>query len=467
VNERRAVIIGVMVAALLVAGVVDRVTRPDASGAVVVATSPAARPVSAGASTWYCPIGAAGGGTEGSIVIQNIRSEPVEGVLTLYPQSGPPVAVGLSIPARDRRIARESEFIRSPMVGAVVELERGGMAVEQTVTSGAGESTTPCASATADHWYVADGSTALNNAMILNLFNPFPDDAIVDMDFATDQGRTAPGAFQGVVVPARSVLGVNVGEHVRRREHVATTITARRGRIVAGRLQLRTSPRNGFLVALAASAPSSFWDFPSGVVSESIGERFHLYNPGRKDAAVQIGLTLDQGAAEPLDVKVPAGERVTVDPGTEPRVPKGVAHAVTVRSDVPLVAERSLDYAPASGRSGLAGALGATSSARVWLLPQGAVTDAVEEAVAVHNVGRRAARVSIVVVAGGRRQALEGLSDVRVGPGERRAFALREVITGPDLPIVVDATEPVVVERFFGRVGRGGVTFSTGIPVGG
>jgi hypothetical protein len=286
------------------------------------------------------------------------------------------------------------------------------------------------------------------------------------MDFATDQGRTAPGAFQGVVVPARSVVSVNVGDHVRRRDHVAAKITARRGRIVVGRVQTRTSPRNGLLAALAASATSRFWDFPDGVVSDSIGERFHFYNPTSKDASVQLALTLDEGAAEPIELKVPAGERLTFDPASEPRVPKGVAHAVTVRSNEPLVAERSLDYAPASGRSGLGGALGATTPARQWLLPQGATGDTLDEWVTVHNLGRASARVTIAVTAGGQRRALDGMTGVTVRAGERHAFALRDALRSADLAVVVDATAPVVVERFLSRIGRSGLAWSVGIPVG-
>jgi hypothetical protein len=49
------------------------------------------------------------------------------------------------------------------------------------------------------------------------LFNPFPGDAIVDLSFATDQGPSTPPDFQGVVVPARGVKALDVGEHVRRR----------------------------------------------------------------------------------------------------------------------------------------------------------------------------------------------------------------------------------------------------------
>jgi hypothetical protein len=338
--------------------------------------------------------------------------------------------------------------------------------VEQSVAGSLGVSTSPCATGAGSSWYVAEGSTALNNSMYLGLFNPFPDDAIVDFDFATEQGRTAPGAFQGVVVPARSVLSVNVGEHVRRREHVAATAHARRGRIVVGRLQLRTLPRSGLSMSLAAPAPQTSWDFPDGIVGDTVGERFHLYNPSKKEATVELALTLDQGAAEPFELKVPAGDRLTLDTSTESRVPKGVGQAAIVRSDVPIVAERTLDYVPPSPRLGLSIMLGAAGAARHWLLPDGGATDAIEEWIVLHNPGRSTARVSIVAITGAHRVALEGLDSVELPAGQRRALRLLDYVAPrPDLPLAVDASRPIVVERVISRVGRTGVSQSIAIRV--
>ena len=464
-NERRGFIIGVLIAVLIVAGVADRRGRPKHVAAASAVSGPQARPAGSGASTWYCPVGVANPETDraASIAIQNATGNPIDATVTMMTDHGDATVSSVKVPAASSASVRETGSANA--MGAVVEVAHGGVGVDETITSSIGESTTACASSTSDHWYVADGSTALGNTMMLHLFNPFPDDAIVDMDFATEQGRTAPGDFQGVVVPARSVVAVNVGDHVRRRDHVAATIKARRGRIVVGREQLRTSPLNGLLVALAASQPGTTWDFPAGVVSDKVGERLNFYNPSGRDATVEVTLTLDQGAAEPLEVKVPTGDRITLDLGGESRVPKGVGHALTVRSTVPIVAERTLDFSLGSGRTGLGGALGATMTARRWLLPQGAVTDTRDDYVTVHNTGRTAVRVSLTVTAAGVPTPPDGLTGVRLAAGERRAFNLRDVVHGTDVAVVVDASAPVVVERDLSRVGRGGVNVSIAIPV--
>lgn len=466
-RERRVLVVGLVVSLLVGAAVVDRLSRDDDEVVTTVTAEPIARAVGDGASTWFCPIANAqeGMGADGSIIIHNTQRVAVRGLLTLYPVTGAPVTVAIRVPARSRLVAHEVQFIKSAVVGAVVELDRGGVAVEQDITGPLGESSFPCATAATDTWHIAEGSTALNNNMFVGLFNPFPDDAIVDVEFATEQGAAAPGAFQGIVVAARSVVSLNIGDHVRRRDHVALTAHARRGRIVVGRIQTRTAPRSGLTAGLAAPAPSGLWDFPDGIVSDVIAERFHLYNPSNKEANVQLALTLDQGAAEPFDIKVPARGRVTFDPGAESRVPKGVGHSATVRSDVPVVAERTVDYSPPAPRIGISTTLGATRTARQWLLPQGGATDALEEWVVVHNIGRRATTFTVAVTTSGRQFAIAALQDVDLPAGQRVSIRLLDFVTRPDLPIVVDADQPVVVERVLARVGRSGVSHAIGVPV--
>ena len=54
-----------------------------------------------------------------------------------------------------------------------------------------------------------------------------------------------PADFQGIVVPARGLVGVDVGTHLRRRARVATTVSARAGRIVAWKTQVVTAAAVG------------------------------------------------------------------------------------------------------------------------------------------------------------------------------------------------------------------------------
>src|SRR5205085_5686355 len=115
-----------------------------------------------------------------------------------------------------------------------------------------GETVAPCASAAAAVWYFADGVTTKDAVETLSLFNPFPDEASVDLSFVTEEGPSVPRALSGLAVPAQGMTVVNVGDFVHRRAQATATVTARRGRIVAARLQSfdGTAGRKGVTLAL-------------------------------------------------------------------------------------------------------------------------------------------------------------------------------------------------------------------------
>src|SRR5436305_1401772 len=124
-------------------------------------------------------------------------------------------------------------------------------------------------------------STERDDALHIELFNPFPGDAIVDLSFTTDEGATVPHDFQGLVVPARGMIVVDVGSHVRRRADIATTVVARTGRVVAGRLQIQSAPPAVNSVLGAPATPTT-WPFPDGFASDGVNERYRVYNPGTR-----------------------------------------------------------------------------------------------------------------------------------------------------------------------------------------
>jgi plastocyanin len=337
--------------------------------------------------------------------------------------------------------------------------------VEQSVSGPYGDAVGPCASAASPVWHFANGTTAREDAMYLALFNPFPDDAIVDLSFSTDQGRAVPSAFTGVVVRGGGLTVLDVAQHVRRRDAVAATVRARRGRVVAGRTLLRgAAARRGVSLALGAPSPAETWWFPDGVAGDGAVERLHVYNPGGREAQVDLELTLEEGAVEPVELSVAPGDRVTYVANDDTRVPKGVAHAVVVRSvnGVPVVAERTTEAGPPTARAGVADTLGARRPARRWAFAAGASNEGVDEWLVVHNAGDRDVRVSVAALASGRLLEVEGLQDVLVARGRRRALRLGDHVRRDDLALVVEATGPVVVERSLYRVGARGMSATLG-----
>lgn len=433
------------------------------------AAMPVAAPATSLSSTWFCAGATAseGGSADGTLVVANAGDRELTGTVTVVPSEGEARTVPLTVGPNERAVVVQREIVAAPYAAALVEFDGGDIVVEHQVRGPLGLSTAPCASAASDRWYLADGSTSRDDTLLLAVYNPFPEDAIVDLSFSTDQGRAVPSAYTGLVVKGGRLLVVNVGEHVRRRTNVSTTAIARTGRIVIDRVQLRGGAPKGLSLALASPSPGPLWYFPEGLVADGVVERFHVYNPTNREAEVSIELTLDEGSAEPFDLTIPPRARLTLVANDEERVPKGVGHAATVRSlnGVAVVAERSVTAVSPAARSGAVDSLGIRGAASRWVLASGEASDAVDEWVVVLNPGPREARVSLSALAAGRLLAMEGVQDLVIAPGTRRAVRLTDHIKRDDLPVLVEATAPVVVERGLYLVGQPGLALSAGIPL--
>src|SRR5581483_9352589 len=108
----------------------------------------------------------------------------------------------------------------------VVDVVGGGVAVEHVVVGPRGRAVAPCASQASTTWYVANGSTDRDAVEVLALFNPFPDDAVADVTFQTNDGIRQPPDVQGLPVPAGRTVYVNVGESASRHALVSSVVVA-------------------------------------------------------------------------------------------------------------------------------------------------------------------------------------------------------------------------------------------------
>lgn len=469
VAPRRGLVVVVLALVLIAAGLADRSDRSSSVAAgppVDMPTAPAPGSVS---STWYCAGGTAesGGAADTTIIVANPGSREIKVVVTVIPSEGQRATRRLTVRANATQALRLQDVAKASYAAALVDLDGGQGVVEQTVTGSLGSSASPCASAASDRWYFADGSTRREATMVLALFNPFPDNAIADMSFTTDQGRSVPRALQGLVVPARSLVVRNIGDFVRRRETLATSISVRSGRLVVSKLQLHDGGgRKGMALVLGAPSVGSVWRFPEGYVRDGISENIAIYNPSEQEATVDVELALERGAAEPFELTVPARERITLAANKESRIPKDDSHAISVfrRSGPGVVVERTIDAVAPAPRTGFADTMGARRLSTRWFLVAGSATEKEDEWVVVHNPGRAPATVSFTVLAGGQRLAVEGLQSVRVAAGRRQAFRLGDHLQRPDTPLVVESSVPVVVERTLYRTDGIGFSFTLGIP---
>src|SRR5206468_9203558 len=129
----------------------------------------------------------------------------LHGTVTLVPSQGDRREVDLEVPASSRVAVRPQDVLSSPFVSAIVELD-GGQAVAETLMTGPqGPTAAPCASSAARRWYFADGVTTRDATEVITVLNPFPEDAIIDMSFDTDDGRVAPEPLTSMLVKGQGM----------------------------------------------------------------------------------------------------------------------------------------------------------------------------------------------------------------------------------------------------------------------
>ena len=356
-------------------------------------------PTTALSGSWFCAGGTAAPDSvaSGELVFANAGSTTVQGTVRLVSPIGYFRKMSVTVPPGATSTVVE-QFVGlprrapRPWVGALVTLYGGMASVSQVISTPEGSASQPCASAASTHWYFVDGATLRNASDHISLLNPYPVDAIADLSFTTDQGQEDPAAFEGVLVPADGVTVVNLGSHLRIREHIAVTVTARTGQVVAFETELVTrppsganfegphqglnpaAPVDGVTLALGATQPSTSWWWPAGSDGNGLSESYIAYNPGPTAARLSLVL-LSQGA----DSGVGSSSELTVAPyGTasvrtngQPWALPGIMYAVHLVSTngVPVVAERSVSATRPSSISGLGSLVGQSEPADNWLLP--------------------------------------------------------------------------------------------------
>lgn len=466
-------VVAIAVAALVAAGLVaDRSDpAPSTSGIAAAFAGPEAAPATALSSTWFCAAGRLEpyGAATGAVVLANPTERDLTSRITVHPAEGEPSSEVVEVPALGV-VRRPVHRLSSAPVSAVqVDAVGGGLVVEHSLNGTGGRVVSPCSPGASTEWHFATGDTEKGARELVALHNPFPDPAIVDFRFATDDGFVAPPALTGVVVDARRVRVVDVGEHVRREAQVALSVEARTGRLVAERYQVLDGTRSqeGAALSLGAPSPGLEWSFPEGILGPGVSEQVHVYNPGEREASVDLELYLEDGAAEPFALAVPPDGYVTVDVGEDGRVPEGVAHAMVARSinGVPVVVEREVTSGGDAARSGISLMLGARRAATQVVVADGRTTEAVDEWVVVFNPGAGPVEVSFGALVGGQILPVADLQSLEVPARSRRAFRLGDHIERDPLALLVRASGPVVVERGLYAASGTGMSAALGVPL--
>jgi hypothetical protein len=475
---RRGPILLVVVVAL-VAAVVAQQNASSPSGASPAAAAARAGigipPTDVASSTWYCAAGTSSpdGDAPETLLIASLAPTDVDVSVTVMPGGDNPA------PATDRmRLApgeqvnvRVADVLATAEPGVAVETVGGPTAVSHALEHDGDVAVESCTRSVAPDWYFSSGTTVEGSTQNLLLFNPFGDDAIVDISFVTDAGVEEPASLQALVVPRRSRITVPVQDSVLRQAHVATHVHARAGRVVAEETQtfadvvVDGSTRRGITLSAGATAPTSNSWIPAGSTRDGGRAQLALANFSVDDARVDVTTIVAGGDKIPPQTARVAAQGVTVVDVTT-RVPLGQDITVVATSRavdgrrIPVVAQLLTSWAPASSITGIGSTLGSTVAATRWVVP---VPDIDGDAtVTVFNPGSEPVTAALLPA---------DLVDRKVGATSEPELAIpagaaktvRLALLGSRSSAgVVTADHPVVVGLTV--LGNAGAALSTAIP---
>lgn len=460
------VVLAVVVAAL-VSWFPGSPVRSD--DALVGPPVPTAGRVGSLGSTWYCPGGWAGDAAapRQRLVVTDPSGAGAPLRLSAHGPDGLLGEASLEVPPSGVLSVDVAEQFDVPVASLLVESSAPELVVEQRQFTESVSDQVPCATSTSPTWYFPAQTTLLGTNGQLVLFNPFPEDAGVDIDVAVEDGVRVPGPWQGLIVPAGSVRVLELGTEIQRRDQFALTVEARTGQVVAQSTQVLDTedpPSQGLRLQVGVPRPSDDWVLATGVVGSGVAERLVVLNPGDEVAPVVVQVVPYGGAElapEPFELEVPPGRYGVIDLSAESRVPADAFHAVRVESDpaTPVVVGRVVDLSgpPATastdaspGRPGVERGTtigtGSPVAARMWVATGLLGGGEGEPMVFVHNPSSDPADVSASVL-GGEADGAVVAEGVEVPAGDSVALPVSAEVGESPFTVLVEASAPVVVER--------------------
>jgi hypothetical protein len=519
----------VLLGGALAGGLVLQAAERDDPASPVVASPvvagvamPAAMAPGTLSSTWYCAGGSAtdGGVADHVLLVANPTDAAVAATITVIPGGfAPPATIPgdgsttttappatttttvattttavpapepqvVEIAAHSRLDVPLSDLVDAPLAGAIVEAAGAPIVVDHQVTSEeGGRATAPCSTTAATSWTFPWGVTSRGARELLVFMNPFPDDASLDIAFATDEGARDTLRFRNFVVPGRSVVGAYIDDPggAQRQAQVSAQVNVRSGRLVVDRIQIFGSDDDddleGITLGLGAPVPAETWIFPDGNIAEGVREQIVVFNPSEDVAEVEVELRLDDpetnAPPEPYELTVLPGRFSIIDlpdpladPAAPPRVPLGVAHTSIVRSlnGVAIAAERVIIANAPNSTLGVGATLGSPLLAPTWYFAAGGIIPGErDEFLTLFNGSLdEIATFSVSALADGQLLPLADLQDGEIAPGGRVSIRMSEHSERERLPIVVTADGPIVAERGLYRINGRGISQSMGIPL--
>jgi hypothetical protein len=206
--------------------------------------------------------------------------------------------------------------------------------------------------APAHDWYFPEGFRGDGVTERVQIYNPSPREARVEVEANLDQGDADPVEL---TVPNHARVTFVANDEPRIPANVGHAIVVRSLNgvgVVAERTFEAMAPSRltGLAITLGSTRPSTRWAFAAGEPDPAVEEWITILNPGRAPVAASVTALADEPVRPPAlqRLQVPAGGRLQVRLADQ--LPRPVT-AVVVQASAPVVVERDLYRLLGPGRA--------------------------------------------------------------------------------------------------------------------
>lgn len=411
--------------------------------------------------SWYLAEGYTGPGFDTYIAAVNPSNEACEVQLELFGPQGPLYSRGAGIPPRTRITFHVNELVPPGDVAARVSLPHGSpVHVQRSMYfdyRGIRDGHTCAASRTSQQWCFAEGYTGPGFDTYLVMLNPEYREARVRVELLLPRDVKV----LEIAVPPRTRRTMRLNDVVPGVE-VSVSLFSDVPVVAERAMYFDCRGRKGGSVAAGAATPSQEWYFAEGYTGGEFDQWLLLSNPSSVMATADASFHRRDGTIISREITVQPRSRATLHVDEIPGL-ENVETSMSVTATAPgVIAERAMYFRYAGSMGTVDGghaAVGVTSPASQWFLPEGYTGTGFESWLLVDNLEDR--EVTAMASFYGEDGSVV-VREFRVGPHSRFTVKENDFLSGQGVSAEVQAPEGVrlVVEGayyflFQGKIGGG------------
>jgi len=326
----RKILLSVLAAVVVVAGVIQVAPEADPAPEFELAQAEQIDEAEASPTVWYCPWITASDVLESTISVATQADASILMTLLDPLANAEPTVFPFDLQSDSATGISTGVLLRKGESPAVVEISNGPAAATSIQFADGLVSADKCTVSVPNEWYLPGGSTKTGSFTQLRLFNPFADNAEVEITAHSEFNLDLIPDFAQIDVPGRSWTTIDFEPFLPFRDELSIKVTTTTGLVIP--VMIRTDEHGE--ATWNGSTPSQAWEFP--VVSPGkLVPSIAVVTAGQDDVTVSFDIVTESG------IIVDARE-ITLD-STAPALVSledlAVApYGVRVRATAPIVA---------------------------------------------------------------------------------------------------------------------------------